>query len=109
MKSILLIVTMSFCMTNAFALAPTREMQDLSRLFINNPHLANKLSEHCSDHLEDFTSSSVGPGVTKFVLTFGISLMCPPVKTIVTITEDMKPTYADGAPLYQTTIKTIQD
>jgi len=80
-------------------------MADLTRILFNNPVVSEKLKPSCADRLIDYSVSQVTSGVQKFELTFVQSGNCFPVKALVTIIEDMKPTYADGSPEYKTTIE----
>lgn len=105
MKTTLLVLAVSLVSSAAFAAAPSNEMNDLSRILLSNPEIGQKLKPNCADRLVDYQVTQVEAGVQKFELTYLPSGMCLPVKAFVTVIEDIRPTYADGSPVYKTTVE----
>jgi hypothetical protein len=103
MKAMSLLATALVSMA-AHAGAPTQDMILLSRVLLDNPEIGQKLKRNCAELLTDFDVSQPNEGLRTYHLTFVTSGFCLPITAHVTVVEDMRPTYADGAPTYQTTI-----
>lgn len=108
MKTLVMVAVMAFCATNALADKSAVESAKISKILVNNPGLVSELNKNNTDTLVDVTAETVKQGVTKYTLFFRRSCFCQPMGSKVTITEDLTPTYVDGAPEYSYSIVTIQ-
>ncbi len=100
MKNIL-IAGLMLSAFSAFAAPVSEEVAALNRILMNNPSVVTKLNKANIKGLTDITTKTIKPGVTKYVLNYGRDCYCIPASAVVTILEDLTPTYADGAPKYE--------
>ncbi len=71
-------------------------------------HSATELAKIRKAHLvaaSKVTCTAVSPGVTQYDFVFESCGMCPPGRANLTVTEDLTPTYRDGAAIY---VKSLQ-
>ena len=100
MKNILL-ASLIFSAFSAFAAPISEEAQTVNRILMNNPSVVTKLSKANIKALTEMKVKTIRPGVTKYVLNYGRDCFCIPAGAVVTILEDLTPTYSDGAPKYE--------
>ncbi|MGE3681560.1 MAG: hypothetical protein AB7G93_07510 [Bdellovibrionales bacterium] len=89
----------------AFASAPTADAQNVARLLIHNPDVASQLSQANTDRMTDLQAVEVERGVTDYTMVFERSCHCIPATATVKIREDIRPTFADGAPEYTVSVE----
>lgn len=100
-----LVTLLALSSISAFAADPSTETTTVARLLINNRTVVDTLDKENIDHLTAIESRSTTPGVTEYQLTFNRNCFCIPAKAVATITEDLRPTYRDGAPIYTSDLK----
>lgn len=106
MKTIL-IASLVFASLSSFA-APAPETEVVSRLLVNNPDVVVKLNKANIKAITDLKAEAVKPGVTKFTLHYERSCFCVPAIATVTITEDLTPTFSDGAAVYEANVEILE-
>ncbi len=99
-----IIATLMLSAFSVFAAPISDEVATLNRILMNNPEVVTKLSNANIMGLNDMTAKTIRPGVTKYVLRYGRHCHCLPANAIVTVLEDLTPTYADGPAVYQTKV-----
>ena len=104
MKALLTLAITLLTSYSISALTPSRDLAQVTRVLVNNPTIVNQLKKNNSDHLSDYKITALKPGVYQYDLVFTRQCECIPSTALVTIIEDMTPTYADGPIAYKATI-----
>lgn len=101
------IIAIAFLISNtAFAAKPSQETFQVVSVLTANPEVSLKLKEKNITFLGDVKIEDIEQGVTKFTLEFHrAGCECMPANALVTIVEDMRPTYHDARPEYKTTVE----
>ena len=96
-----LAAVLSFC-TGAAALAavPSAETLQVSRVFLNNPEIIERVRANGSMRLADLQIKEQVRGVYQYTILFMPDCMCPYKNMTVKVSEDMRLTWADGAIKY---------
>lgn len=108
MKTLVMTAIIAFYATTALAEKPSMETAKIAKILVNNPVLVNELNKNNTDTLSDVKAEAIKQGITKYTLSFKRSCYCEPMGAKVTITEDLTPTYSDGAPEYTYSIEIFQ-
>jgi len=107
MKTLIMMAIVAFYSATVFADKPAIEVANIAKIFVNNPRLVNELNKNNTDTLGEVKTEAIKQGITKYTLSFRRSCYCQPMVLKVTITEDLTPTYRDGAPEYSYSIEII--
>lgn len=86
---------------------PVQDIQasaDIVEVMIQNPRLSAKLKKEGLTVVYKLTRQGIRPGVTRYTFEAGSCGNCLPKAATVSISEDMRPTYADGSPIYKVVI-----
>ena len=103
-KIFTLVLTASI-VSPAYAEKPTEEMAMVVRAVLRSD-ITKTLQDRNTTDLDDYTIERGEDLINKYVLKFSRRCHCMPATSTATITEDMKPTTYDGAPVYQATVET---
>ncbi|MGE4234181.1 MAG: hypothetical protein AB7F43_12705 [Bacteriovoracia bacterium] len=99
-----LILINQVCLAEPGPVEEIHEGREIVRAFINNPQISEKLREEYVEDVLRMTKQVLEPGVTKYEVYARSCPTCLPTSAFVTILEDMRPTYADGAIEYEVSI-----
>ena len=104
MKNLITLLVLVLTSISALAVMPSRELSQISRVLVNNPTIVDQLNKNNSAHLADYKITSPKYGVYQYDLVFKRQCLCLPSTALVTVIEDLTPTFADGAIKYQVTV-----
>lgn len=90
---------------SVFAAAPGDETARVARVMVHIPEIVQQLHDANTDSLRDVQITETQHGVTDYVLTFERSCFCLPATATVTVNEDLRPTFSDGAPIYKSSVE----
>ncbi len=103
MKAIILSL-LFFAGSSVFAAQPSSETQRIAKVLLASPQVISQLNAQYTDTLTDIQITSKEAGVTDYVLTFKRSCFCMEQTATVKVNEDLRPTFADGPPIYNSTV-----
>lgn len=105
--SVVLAMTLSFLAVADGVKIPTEpgpvipfDGQRIVMAVIANPEVGERLREEYLTEVGKMTGQQIQPGVTQYVIRVATCGNCMPKSGTVTIIEDMRPTYMDGAIAY---------
>lgn len=104
MKNILVTTALTLASIAVMASAPSAETAQIVRVLFNNDEIMNQLKDNRSTQLSDLQIIEVKKGVLQYTLTFKRVGFDMPSTAIVSIVEDVTPTFADGAIEYQSSV-----
>ncbi|MBS1959021.1 MAG: hypothetical protein JST80_06075 [Bdellovibrionales bacterium] len=102
---ILTIALVASTASPTFAEEPTEEMKMVVRAVLRSD-VTETLQKQNTTDLDEYRIERGEDMVNTYTLKFGRRCHCMPATSTATITEDMKPTTYDGAPVYQATVET---
>jgi len=104
-----LVLSLIFLATaNVFAAQPGAETARVAKVLTHIPQIVEQLNGQATDALTDVQVTEVTQGLNEYVLTFQRSCRCLEKSATVNVTEDLRPTFSDGPPVYTATV-TFED
>jgi hypothetical protein len=104
-KIFLMALCTVFVSAAAFAEAPSQETAQVARALVNNSEIVSQLKAGGTTDLADVKITTVKPGVFQYTLVFKRKCECVPSTAVVSILEDVTPTYMDGAIEYKSSVQ----
>lgn len=107
MKIMLIAILLTLSLSS-IATTVTPDVEVMSRILVRNPDVSAKLNTANITSLKSIETKSVKMGVTTYTLTYHRICECVPAKAVVTILEDLTPTYADRLPVYKSSVEILE-